>query len=128
MIRLEPKPTADELVELALEADKRGDFQKSFRLYTQAAELGSVFAMNEVGSMYLKGTGIEQNERAGFNYIKRAAELKNPTAMAMTARMYELGVGTEQNISEALKWYVEAANAGEEHARQRLSMLFEEGR
>ncbi|MBO4401495.1 MAG: sel1 repeat family protein [Selenomonadaceae bacterium] len=84
--------------------------------------------MNEVGSMYMGGTGVEKDERAGFSWIKKAAELKNPTAMAMTARMYELGIGTEQNISEALKWYVEAANAGEEHARQRIEMLFNERR
>lgn len=81
-----------DFVGLALEVDKRGDFQKSFQLYL------------------------------------RAAELKNPTAMAMTARMYELGIGVAQNISAALKWYVEAANAGEPHARQRIEMLFNEGR
>ncbi len=118
----------EELVTLALAADKRKDFRTAFQYYRQAAELGSVFAMNEVGSMYLNGTGVEKSVRKSFRWLKKAAELKNPVSMAMVARMYELGIGVDADINEALKWYVDAANAGEVHAKQRLEMLFNEGR
>lgn len=80
--------TAEELINLALDADKIEDFQTA------------------------------------FNYYKQAAELKNPSAMAMLAGMYELGIGVESDIHEALKWYVDAANAGEVHAQQRLETFF----
>jgi TPR repeat protein len=46
----------------------------------------------------------------------------------MVARMYEIGYIVEPDINEALKWYTEAANAGEPHAQQRLKTLFDEGR
>lgn len=118
----------EELINLALAADKRKDFHTAFKYYRQAALRGSTFAMNEVGSMYLNGTGVEKNERLGFKWLKRAAELKNSVAQAMVARMYELGIGVEQDIHEALKWYVDAANAGEIHAKERLNTLFNERR
>ena len=60
--------------------------------------------------------------------MKKAAKLKHAPAMSMLGRMYEIGNIVEQDINEALKWYVEAANAGEEHAQERLKVLFDEGR
>lgn len=64
-----------------------------------------------------------------FRFYKKAAELGNVIAMAIVARLYELGIhDVEQDIHKALKWYVEAANADEPHAKQRLETLFEEGR
>ena len=120
--------TAEELINLALDADKIEDFQTAFHYYKQAAEMGSVYAMLEVGSMYLKGAGVAKSEVKGFNWLKKAAELKNPIAMAMLGRMYELGIGVESDIHETLKWYVDAANAGEVHAQQRLEDLFSDNR
>lgn len=116
----------DKIIELIAIAEASGNFEKSFRLHMEAAERGNVVAMSEIGSMYMKGTGVTKNDIEGFKWILRAAEHNYPTAMAMVARMYELGIGTEQNIHEALKWYVDAANAGEEHAKNRLEELFNE--
>ena len=41
--------------------------------------------------------------------------------------MSELGIGVEADINRALKWYVDAANAGEEHACKYFEQLFNEG-
>lgn len=117
------------IIELIAIAEAQGNFEKSFKLHMEAAELGNVVAMAEVASLYSEGKGVKQDDKEALRWYFKAAEHGHPTSMAIIARMYELGVGgVEQDIQEALKWYVEAANAGEPHARKRLETLFNEGR
>lgn len=113
---------------------KVGDFYskqkndaEAFKWQIKAAEAGAPYAMTEIATMYFQGAGVEKNDAECLNWLKKAVELKNPSAMTLLARMYELGIVVEQDINEALKLYVEAANAGEEHAKQRLETLFKEG-
>ena len=107
---------------------RQGNDAEAFKWHLKAAKLGANFSMSELGTMYLKGAGVEKNEKEGFKWILKAAESGHVASMAMVARMYEIGYIVEPDINEALKWYTEAANAGEPHAQQRLKTLFDEGR
>lgn len=107
---------------------KQGNDSEAFKWHLKAAETGAPYAMNEIATMYFKGAGVEKNEAEGLKWLQKSAELQHAPAMAMLARMYELGIIVEQDINAALKWYVDAANAGEEHAKQRLEILFNERR
>lgn len=107
---------------------KQGNDAEAFKWHLKAAEAGAPYAMNEIATMYFKGAGVEKNEAEGLKWLQKSSELQHAPAMAMLARMYELGIIVEQDINAALKWYVEAANAGEEHAKQRLEDLFNERR
>ena len=101
--------TVEELIKDAQAADSVKDFKESFRLYKEAAEIGNVYAIQEIGSMYLLGRGVDKNLNESFKWIKKAAEKGLPVSMAMLAKFYEVGIGTTPDINEALKWYVEAA-------------------
>ncbi len=60
------------------------------------------------------------NKEKGLSMIKQAAEMGNAGGMYFYAVTLEEG---ENNLDEAMKWYQEAANAGNEDAKKRIEEL-----
>jgi len=58
------------------------------------------------------GTGLDVDEKEGFNLIKKAAKSKYIPAVFNLGVCYVSGIGTEKNAETAVKYFKEAAKAG----------------
>ena len=96
------------------------DDARAFALYMEAANLGNIHSMNNVGAMYFNGRGVTRNYGEAVNWFRKAAEAGNPQAMYNLGAMYEAGKGVSKSASTARSWYERAAAAGHEGARQKL--------
>lgn len=85
------------------------DYDKSFKLYEEAVNLGDNFALYDVASMYKQGLGTRANPEMAANLYKKIMRLNDPHLSLAKALMYEYGLGVAKNIEEAKKLYKQAA-------------------
>jgi hypothetical protein len=72
----------------------------------------------ELGFAYLKGVGVEQNERQAAKYLKKAANLGEPRAQVALSDLYLRGVGVQRDYVRAYTWAsIAAGQLGGEHER-----------
>ena len=79
-----------------------------------------------IGELYLFGINETEstiNYSKAFEYLSKAAHLGDPTSMNNLASMYEEGQGVEKNLETALFWYQNAAEAGDEEAKESVEEL-----
>ena len=88
-----------------------------------AAEQENADAQSSLGSMYLTGHGVSQNDEEAFRWFRLAAEQGNAVDQNNAGRMYELGRGVPQDYDQAVKWYRLSAEQGYDLATQNLQNL-----
>ncbi|KAJ3190333.1 hypothetical protein HDU85_000629 [Gaertneriomyces sp. JEL0708] len=99
------------------------DFNRAFKYYKRATELGDATAHQHLADMYEKGAGIHRDEGMAFLYYRKAAEKGNVKGMYKTARAYELGRGTPQDFMTAKQWYRKAVLRGHFASAVRLAAM-----
>ena len=62
------------------------------------------------------GNGTPQNLETAYNIFSELAQKGNSRAQLFLADYYRQGIFVKQDMNEAIKWYIEAANQGEEEA------------
>ncbi|KAK3496641.1 uncharacterized protein B0T23DRAFT_60717 [Neurospora hispaniola] len=97
----------------------------SVHFYTGAAERGHPAAMMGLCAWYLVGADpiLEKDEEEAYEWAKRSAELGYVKAQYAVGYFTEMGIGCRRDILEANLWYVKAAEAGDERAKQRLAVI-----
>lgn len=117
----------------------------SVHFYTGAAERGHAGAMMGLCAWYMVGAEpiLEKDEEEAYEWSRRSAELgksqsypvilkrdetdNNPTgyvkAQYAVGYFTEMGIGCRRDILEANVWYVKAADAGDDRAKQRLNAI-----
>ncbi|KAL2883805.1 Chitin synthase 4 [Colletotrichum sp. CLE4] len=119
----------------------------SVHFYTGAAERGHAGAMMGLCAWYMVGAEpiLEKDEEEAYEWARRSAEMgklgdfcKTLTEQVDEANHYwvgyvkaqyavgyftEMGIGCRRDILEANVWYVKAADAGDERAKQRLAII-----
>jgi hypothetical protein len=103
-------------------ADNR--FTEAFPLLQESASNGNAEAMKDIGWMYDKGKGVEQNYEQARQWYERAAAAGNAIAMNNLAWLYERGLGVQQDYAQARQRYEKAAAAGSASAMNNLGTLF----
>ena len=93
----------------------------------RAAEGGDARAMDDFGSCYEYGEGVERDVKEAEKWYRRAAETGEVWAMRFLGFRYLYGEGVEKNEAEAIVWYRRAAEAGDAIAMQVLGNNFEAG-
>lgn len=101
---------------------RRPNFVRVRRLLDRALAGGSPDAAYALGTWYLFGHHVPQNERRAFRLLRDAAEARVADALLYVAICHEKGVGTKTSLGRAFEYYVLAALHGESSA------LFEVGR
>lgn len=96
------------------------DDSRAFALYLEAAQMGNVHSMNNVGVMYFSGRGTQQDYGQAVQWFTQAAENGNSQAMYNLGQMYEYGRGVGKSASTARSWYQRAAAAGHQGAKDKL--------
>ncbi|HUD01174.1 MAG TPA: tetratricopeptide repeat protein [Rhabdochlamydiaceae bacterium] len=101
---------------------------RAFSYFQTAVEEGHVRAHVFLGSCYLLGIGVKQNNQEGIQWIRTGAELGDPNAQWTLALYTKLGVsGLTQNANEAFHWFKKAAEAGHNNAQYNVGLGYELG-
>jgi serine/threonine protein kinase len=111
----------------AVEKNRAKKPDEAVKLFQQAADLGEVRAMQQLGEMFMDGNGVEKDDEAAVRWFRKGADKGNTAAMLFLGGMYQLGNGVEQNDVTAAEWYRKAAAAENPEALFDLAMLYETG-
>ncbi|KAJ4295841.1 Chitin synthase 4 [Collariella sp. IMI 366227] len=97
----------------------------SVHFYTGAAERGHAAAMMGLCAWYMVGAEpvLDKDEEEAYEWARRSAELGYVKAQYAVGYFTEMGIGCRRDILEANVWYVKAADAGDDRAKQRLAVI-----
>ncbi len=104
-----------------------GDYATAFAEWLPLAETGDPAAQRNIGHLYRKGQGVEQDLDSAVEWYRRAAEVGFARAQANLASMYLRGDGVPQDYAEAAKWFERAAIQGHDIAQYNLALMYERG-
>ncbi|MBO5959178.1 MAG: SEL1-like repeat protein [Lentisphaeria bacterium] len=116
--------TAETLFQDGLKAAEKNDFTTAAACYRQAAELGHIEAIFELGVCYLFGDGVAEDRPQGLALITRAKDGGNKTALAMLAKYY-LSEAADDKAGIAL--IKEALNNGDQTVLDLLKQVCKAG-
>lgn len=110
-----------------LDAVERRDWPKAFAEFRPLAEKGDPDAQVNLGNLYMKGYGVEQDYIIARRWYLKAAAQNNATAQGKLGLMDYYGLGVEENHAEAARWFQQAAEQGEPGAASILGSLYAAG-
>ena len=90
----------------ANEAYERGDYALAYREFLPLAEDGDAIAQFRIGSMYMNGFGVQQNDAEAAKWFGLAAEQGQVNAQFNLGLIFEDGRGVPKNDAVAAKWYL----------------------
>jgi TPR repeat protein len=109
----------------ALTAYSSGNYAVAFQLYSRLAATGAASAEYNLGVMYAKGQGVEQNFPEALRWYRRAADQNQTQAQVSLGVLYAFGQGVPRDYQEAAKWYRKAADQGDPGAQNNLGILYD---
>ncbi len=100
---------------------EKGDYKRAFEYLTRAVELGNVRAHYDLSIMYLKGNGVEKDEKKKVYHLGQAA-----IGGHLEAR-FQLGVyeGSKGNYERAAKHFIIGAKLGDDNSLENVKKLYE---
>ena len=101
------------------------DARAALRMIRDAAHQKHPWARFSLAHAFSSGVEgiIEPDLEEAFNLFHLASQANIPEAFAHLGNMYENGIGTEQNVDEAVKYYMHAAELGDDNARAALAKI-----
>ncbi|EJK71366.1 hypothetical protein THAOC_07211, partial [Thalassiosira oceanica] len=99
------------------------DSRKAVEVWTEAAELGSVEALYNLGLAHERGEGVKQDKAKGFEFFKRAA------MQGHVQSRYNLGCleGQKGNHDRALRHFLISAKMGHKNSLDTIKKMFMDG-
>ncbi|KAK5171959.1 Chitin synthase 4 [Saxophila tyrrhenica] len=103
------------------------DAALSVHFYNGAATQGHAEAMLALTAWYMVGAEpvLEKDEREAYEWALKAAETGFGKAEYAVGYFTEMGIGCRRDPLGANYWYVQAADKGNENAKQRLKIIHE---
>jgi len=98
---------------------------ESVALTIEKAKSGDLAAQNNLGDMFLTGSGFPVDCAQAFHWFQVAAEKNFPAAQFNLGNMYLNGRGVAQNLKIAKKWYQKAAAQDFPAALNQLGVIAE---
>lgn len=121
-----PAQTAD--FQAGLEAYERGDFAAALHEWRPLAEQGHAWAQHNLGAMYVRGSGVPQDDIEAVKWTRKAAYQGLVAAQFKMGIMYIRGKGVPENDVEAVKWLRMAAEQGNAEAQIYLGHMYNKGK
>ena len=91
------------------------------------AEVGNAEAQQKLGSAYLFGEGIPQDDTQAVAWYRKSAEQGNADAQNSLGFVYEVGMGVPQDAVQAVAWYRKASAQGNSMAQFNLGRAYSNG-
>lgn len=96
---------------------------ESAKWMLKAAEQGDLYCQRWAGERYLKGEGVDKDEREASRWYRRAAEQGDAESQKILGDMYRYGKGPDRDAVAAEAWYRKAAEGGSDKAKECLDFL-----
>ena len=122
-----PSAEGEKKYKRAKELQKEEKHTEAFKLFKQAADLGSSEACNELGECYFYGNGVDKDASKAFQWYMKGAEAGNAAAQGNIGYCYANGVGTAQDYEKSFIWLQKAADQGNADALLNLGNRYQEG-
>ena len=94
---------------------------------TTRAKAGDAEAMTRLGTLYLEGREVEQNDKKAVRYLQQAARLGDAEAQFLMGECLMNGRGIKPDCQAAVAAYREAAEQGYRDAQQTMAFLLSQG-
>lgn len=114
-------------LEDGFKAFSAGKYEEALRIWHPLAEKDNADAQYNIGIMYMKGIGVEQNDKQALIWFKRASALDNTDAMYNLGVLYMQGRGVIRSPKDASYWWQQAATRGNPYAQYNLGVLYAYG-
>ena len=108
------------------ENDKIYDIDKAIDIYKECIETNAdSTAMFKLGSLYLKGKGVEKNIELGLHYLNNAIDGGNSFAKVTLADFYADSTNSRYNITKAIQLYKDCIkNDSDSYSMSRLGSIY----
>ena len=92
------------------------------------AEQGDIRAQRNLGTLYRKGRGVNQDYAQALFWYRKAAEQGDIVAQRYLGWMYFKGEGVVLDYRQSAEWYHKAAEQGDANSQGNLGWLHRHGR
>ena len=110
-----------------LAAVENKQWREAFAQFEPLAKRGDPRAEINLGNLYMRGLGVEQDYALAHTWYEKAARHGHPTGQAKLGMMYLLGLGLNADPGEAARWFRRAAENGDSGAAMVLAEMHENG-
>ena len=114
-------------IDIVVSGLESGDYHMIDSDLIPLAEANNARAQYNLGLAFLRGDGVQQNDKLAYYWTKRAAENGDKRATLNLANMYLEGRGTKQDESQAFKWFSKAAINGDSNAQLAMGRMYRDG-
>lgn len=94
------------------------------RVFRIAKKMKNATAINNLGTMYLRGQGFEKDYQIAFDLFYKAAEMNFAGAQSNIGAMYQTGKGVKRDLKKAEYWYNKADKNGCVSGTSNLAWLY----
>ncbi len=100
----------------------------------KAAARDYVNSLNELADMYFQGDGVPKNQQKWFELNMKGASQDKADTQDRASCQYNVGLayqhgwGVKQDWNQSRIWYAKSATAGNPHACNNLSNIYQEGK
>jgi TPR repeat protein len=115
--------TIDRLFNAGDEAWEDGDEVKAYGFFKQAADLGDIAAMLNVGYFLDEGLGVKADKAAAMDWYRKAYDLGDASAANNIAILHR----EKNDLVGAADWFAKAAELGDGDALVELAKINIEG-
>jgi len=93
-----------------LRAYRIRDYTVALREFKVAGERGHAEAQYYLGNMYVRGMGVNQNDKEAMRWFSAAADQGNAASQFNVGLMLMEGRGQRKDLERAYYWFILAAN------------------
>jgi|GEM_PF-1585439 len=120
-------PVARADLEAGLSAATRQNWSVARTEFETAAHQGDAAAMVNLGNLYRKGLGVNQDDTEALKWYQRAADQGDRAGQGKLGLSYYFGLGVSIDYGMAAQWFQRAAEQGEPTAQAILAALYARG-
>lgn len=119
--------TARADLDAGLELVQKKEYSAARVEFEILAEKGDPDAQVNLGNLYMKGWGVNQDYAEAYDWYRKAAEQNSRIAQSKLGILHYYGLGTLKDSAEAAKWFEKAADQGDASAQSVLGALCAQG-
>ncbi len=115
------------IYEYGKELAKRGSSNDVLNWLNSCELVDAASFFHYLGSCYLKGNGVEKDEKEAFQWFLKAADQGNAEAQNNVGICYLKGDGVEKDEKEAFQWFLKAAEQRDAEAQYNVGACYLKG-
>lgn len=110
-----------------LDAAAAQQWREALKEFRPLAEKGDANAEVNLGNLYMRGLGVEQDYARAYHWYDKAARQGNVAGQAKLGLMHYYGLGVMEDHAAAAEWFLKAAEQGDPEAALVLGELYSKG-